>query len=111
MEKREIMEQVSAMYSDNPAKFIKMRDILEDVFEGRVLNSEQDMSDLEFGRLRARFRDIDVPFNLCKSKETVCQLQKEILNLRRRSRGLYEEGSVAKKSVKSRKKRFYELFK
>lgn len=110
MEKREIMEQVSAMYSDNPAKFIKIRDILEDVFEGRELNSAQDMSDLEFGRLCARFRDIDVPFNLCKSKESVCQLQKAIFLHRSRARDRYEDRTAAKKSIKSRKKRIFDLF-
>lgn len=110
MEKREIMEQVEKMYSDNPAKFIKIRDMLEDTFEGRELNSAQDMSDLEFERLRARFRDIDAPFSLCTSKETVCQLQKAILSLRRRSRARYGDSPAAKKSVKSKKKSFFDIF-
>lgn len=110
MEKREIMEQVEKMYSDNPAKIIKIRDMLEDTFEGRELNSAQDMSDLEFERLRARFRDIDVPFSLCTSKETVCELQKAILSLRRRSRDRYGDSSAVKKSVKSKKKSFFDIF-
>lgn len=111
MEKREIMEQVSRLHSDNPAKFIKIRDILEESFGERELGSPQDMSDLEFERIRSKFRDIDVPLSLCISKEAVCQLQKTVLSYRSRPRDRYEDRPAAKKSAKSKKKGFFGMFK
>lgn len=111
MEKKEIMEQVSRIHSDNPAKFIKIRDTLEDVFGGQELNRAQDMTDLEFERIRARFRDIDVPLNLCITKEAVCQLQKVVLSYRSRPRDRYEDRPAAKKSAKAKKKGFLGMFK
>ena len=52
MDQKEMNEQVGKMLSENPAKFIKIRGILDDMFEGRTLEGSKDISDREFERLR-----------------------------------------------------------
>ena len=89
-----MMEQIRKLHSEDPGKFIKIRDILEDVVG-----------------IRSRFQDADVPFSWCTTKETVCQLQKAIYNCRSKSRSGYDDYPTAKKSVKSKKKGLFGLFK
>lgn len=101
MEQREIMEQVGKLLSDNPAKFIKIRDTFNDMFEGRTLNNAQAISDREYERLRDRFRDIDVPLSWCISKAEVYHLYKAVTQRRLRDRG---DDYSYRKSKKSKKK-------
>lgn len=109
MEQREIMEQVGKLHSENPAKFIKIRDIIDDIFGGRELSGANAISDREFDRLRGRFQEIDVPFSWCSTKESVYQLQKTVRNYRARDKR--EDYSTVKKSAKSKKKGLLGLFK
>ena len=111
MEQKEMMEQIRKLHSEDPGKFIKIRDILEDVVGDKELSGAQAISDLQFGRIRSRFQDADVPFSWCTTKETVCQLQKAIYNCRSKSRSGYDDYPTAKKSVKSKKKGLFGLFK
>lgn len=110
MEQREITEQIRKLHSEDPGKFIKIRDIFEDVVGERELGSAQDISDQQFQRLRGRFRDADVPFSWCTTKEAVCQLQKAIYNCRSQSRDRYDDYAGTKKSAKSKKKGLFGLF-
>ena len=48
MDQKEMNEQVGKMLSDNPAKYIKIRGILDEMFEGRTLEGSKDISDREF---------------------------------------------------------------
>ncbi len=109
MEQREITEQVSKLLSDNPAKFIKIRDTFDNIFGERELTDAQSISDREFGRIQDRFRDNDIPFSLCISKEAVYQLYKAVSRQRARSRR--EDGSSTfRKSSKTKKKGLFGLF-
>lgn len=105
MEQKEIMEQVGKLLSDNPAKFIKIRDIFDEMFEGRLLKSAQAISDREYEHLREKFRDIDVPLSWCTSKEEVFHLYKSVTQ--RRSRGRDDDYSTVRKPKKSKKKGFF----
>ncbi len=110
MDQKEMNEQVGKMLSDNPAKFIKIRGVLDDMFEGRTLEGSKDISDREFERLRYRFRDIDVPLSLCVNKEAVYQLQKAVRYHRSQSRSRYDDRPSAKKSSKGKKKGLFGIF-
>ncbi len=110
MEQKEFMEQIRKLYSENPGKFIKIRDAFDDIFDGRELSSAQIISDREFERLRYKFQDIDVPFSWCATKETVCQLQKAVLSCRSQ-RSRYNEQPEIKKSAKPKKKGIFGMFK
>lgn len=102
MDQREMTQQISKLLSDNPAKFIKIRDTFDEMFEGRTLNGTQSISDLEYKRLRDKFRDIDVPLSWCTSKETVCQLYKAVNQ--RRMRDSDDGYSTVRTSKKPKKK-------
>ncbi len=104
MDKKEAMEQVGKLISDNPAKFIKIRAAFDDIFGERVLESGISISDREFDKLRDRFREIDVPFSWCSSKDAVYQLQKAVSYHRTQSRNRQEDYQTKKKSTKSNKK-------
>ena len=97
MEQREIMEQVNRLHSDNPTLFIKIRDIFDAIFAERELGSAQDITDREFDRIQYRFRDSDVPFIWCATKEDVYQLQKAIRYHRSHLRDRGEDYLTAKK--------------
>lgn len=108
MEQRELMEQVQKLVSDNPAKFIKIRDAFDDIFEDRALGSANAISDREFERIRDKFRSIDVPLSWCISKESIYQLQKAVSYHRNPSRT--GRDSATKKSTKSKKKGIFGIF-
>lgn len=108
MEQREIMEQVQKLVSDNPAKFIKIRDAFDDVFEDRNLGSANAISDREFEKIRDKFRGIDVPLSWCINKESIYQLQKAVRYHRNPSRTGHD--SSAKKSSKAKKKGIFGIF-
>ncbi|MEY8284509.1 hypothetical protein AALA13_11870 [Lachnospiraceae bacterium 50-23] len=110
MEQREIMEEVVRLHSENPGKFIKIRDIFEDVLADRDLGGAQDMSDREYDRIRYRFRFIDVPFSWCVSKDATYQLYKAVRQQRSQSRGGSESFGSGKKSAKSKKRGIFGLF-
>lgn len=110
MDQKEFMEQVGKLISENPAKFIKIRAALEDVFGERAIESAKAISDREFERLRYKFRDIDVPLSWCVNKEAVYQLQKAVSYHRTRSRSRREDPGTAKKSAKAKKKGLFGLF-
>ena len=101
MEQRELMEQINRLTTDNPAKFIRIRDAFDEMFEGRNINGANAISDREYERLRSRFRDDDIPLSLCTSRETVYQLYKAVNQRRTRDRG---SAYSPKKSSKSKKK-------
>lgn len=107
MEQREIMEQVQKLVSDNPAKFIKIRDAFDAVFEDRTLGSANAISDREFERIRDKFRDIDVPLSWCINKDSVYQLQKAVRYHRNPSR---TKDNTAQKTSKAKKKGFFGIF-
>lgn len=102
MEPKEFIEQTGKLISDNPAKFIKIRATFDDILGGRKLDSPKAISDREFERLRDRFRDIDVPFSWCASKEDIYQLQKAVSHHRTEARK--RDDYTAKKQAKSSKK-------
>lgn len=102
MEQKELTEQIGKLLSDNPAKFIKIRDIFDEMFSGRKLTGTQSISDREYERLRERFRDIDVPLSWCTSKEIVFQLYKAVSQ--RRMRDGDNDYSTVRTSKKSKKK-------
>lgn len=111
MDQKEMNEQVGKMLSDNPAKFIKIRQVLDDMFEGRTLEGSKDISDREFERLRYRFRDIDVPLSMCVNKEAAYQLQKAVKSHRAQSRNRYDDSPAArKKPGKAKKKGLFGIF-
>lgn len=110
MEQREIMEQISRLHSENPGKFIKIRDIFEDVLGERDLGSAQDMSDREYERIRYRFRYVDVPLSWCATKDATYQLHKAIQQQRSQARRGLDVSGSGKKSAKSRKKGLFGLF-
>ncbi|MEZ3487976.1 MAG: hypothetical protein K1W22_15705 [Lachnospiraceae bacterium] len=105
MDQKEIMEQINKLTIDNPAKFIKIRDAFDDMFDGRNINSVQAISDREYERLRGRFRDDDIPLSLCTSKETIYQLYKAVNQ--RRTRDRHDGYQTTRKSAKSKKKGFF----
>ena len=109
MEQRELMEQVQKLVTDNPAKFIKIRDIFDEVFENRVPGSDKGITDREFERLRERFRDVDVPFSWCASKESVYQLHKAVRYHRSPSRSGQNERTT-KSTAKTKKKGLVGIF-
>ena len=82
MVNREYFERVTKLVSDNPTKYIKIRDVFEEVLDGREPGSANDISDIKYKRICARFQDIDVPFSWCCSKEEVYQLCKAIIDYR-----------------------------
>lgn len=86
MESKGFVEQVGKLITDNPAKFIKIRSIFDNILAGRTLDSSKAISDREFERLRDRFRDIDVPLSWCASKEDIYQLQKAVTYHRTQAR-------------------------
>lgn len=110
MDQKEMNEQVGKMLSDSPAKYIKIRGILDEMFEGRTLEGSKDISDREFERLRYRFRDIDVPLSFCVDKEAAYQLQKAVKYHRGQSRSRYDDRPAAKKSAKAKKKGLFGIF-
>lgn len=110
MEQREIMEEVVRLHSENPGKFIKIRDIFEDVLDDRDLGGAQDMSDREYERIRYKFRYIDVPLSWCATKDATYQLYKAVRQQRSQSRGGFDSSGSGKKSAKSKKKGFFGLF-
>ncbi len=110
MEQREITEQIRKLHSEDAGKFIKIRDIFEDVVGEGELSSAQALSDQQFERLRSRFKDADVPFIWCNTKEAVYQLQKAIYNCRAKSGSRYDDYPVGKKSAKTKKKGLFGLF-
>ena len=101
MEKKEMTEQITKLMTDNPAKFIKIRDIFEDMFGSRDVSKPEAIGDQEYKRLRYRFQDIDVPFSWCDTKDTVCQLYMAIDKHRSR---YGDDDIVIKKTGKSKKK-------
>ncbi|HCT93075.1 MAG TPA: hypothetical protein DF613_17075 [Lachnospiraceae bacterium] len=109
MVNREYLDRVTKLTADNPTKYIKIRDIFEEVFEGREPGSANDISDIKYKRICARFQDIDVPFSWCCSKEEVYQLCKAIADYRDKKRR--EENTTVKKTQKSKKKGLFGLFK
>lgn len=109
MVNREYFDRVAKLASDNPTKYIKIRDIIEEVFDGREPGSANDISDIKYKRICARFQDIDVPFSWCCSKEEVYQLCKAIADYRDKRRR--EENQKVQKPQKSKKKGFFGLFK
>lgn len=111
MEQKELIEQIRKLYSENPGKFIKIRDAFDDIFEGRELGNAQLISDREFERLRYKFQDIDVPFSWCATKEAVYQLQKAVLSCRSQRSRYDDEQTGVKKSAKPKKKGIFGLFK
>lgn len=110
MDQKEMNEQVGKMLSDNPAKYIKIRGVLDDMFEGRNLEGSKDISDREFERLRDKFRDNDVPLSMCVNKEAVYLLYKAVRYHRGQSRSRYDDRPAAKKSAKAKKKGLFGLF-
>ena len=102
MESKEFTEQVGKLISENPAKFIKIRSIFDNLLAGRTLDSSKAISDRECERLRDRFRDIDVPLSWCASKEDVYQLQKAVTYHRTQARK--REDYTIRKQAKSNKK-------
>lgn len=110
MGQNEIMEQVGKLHADNPAKFIKIRDIFDDIFGDRKMNNALAISDFEFQKVQRRFREIDLPFSWCISKEAVYQLQKAVSYHRAPSRDRRNDRATAKKSSKSKKKGLFGLF-
>lgn len=108
MEKKEMTEQVTKLMTDNPAKYIKIRDIFEEMFGSRDISKPQAISDQEYKRLRYRFQDIDVPFSWCDTKESVCQLFMAIDSHRNRYGD--DNYSAVKKTAKPKKKGFLGLF-
>ncbi len=108
MEQKEIIEQVSKLLSDNPAKFIKIRDTFDEFFGERKITGAQSISDREFDRIRYRFRDIDVPLSWCVSKESLYQLYKAVSSHRARTRR--DESQTVKKSSKTKKKGLFGFF-
>lgn len=111
MEQREFMDQIRKLHSENPGKFIKIRDAFDDIFEGKELSSAKLISDREFERIRYKFQDIDVPFSWCSTKEAVCQLQKAVLSCRSQRNRYDDDEQPARKSVKAKKKGIFGLFK
>lgn len=109
MNQKEATEQVQKLVLDNPAKFIKIRDIFDDVFEDRALGSANAINDYEFKKIRGRFQDIDVPFSWCIDKESIYQLHKAVRYHRTPSRGNRDDGPV-KKSAKGKKKGIFGIF-
>ncbi|MCI9212235.1 hypothetical protein EBB54_03035 [Schaedlerella arabinosiphila] len=110
MDQKEMNEQVGKLLSDNPAKYIKIRGILDEMFEGRTLEGSKDISDREFERLRGKFRDIDVPLSFCVNKEAAYQLQKAVRYHRSQSQSRYDDRPTAKKSAKAKKKGLFGIF-
>lgn len=102
MDNKEFIEQVGKLISDNPAKFIKIRSLFDDVFADRKIDSSKAISDREFARLRDRFRDIDVPFSWCTDKEAVYQLYKAVSYHRTQARK--RDDYTVKKNTKNAKK-------
>lgn len=111
MDQKEITEQIRKLHSENPAKFIKIRDAFNDIFDGRELSSAQLISDREFERIRYKFQDSDVPFSWCSTKEAVCQLQKAVLNCRSQRSRYDDEQPEVKRPAKSKKKGIFGIFK
>lgn len=108
MEKKEFTEQVMKLITDNPVKYIKIRDTFEEMFGNRDISKPEAISDQEYKRLRLRFQDIDVPFSWCSTKEAVCQLYMAIDKHRNRHG---DDGDYTyKKSAKSKKKGLFGLF-
>ena len=105
MDQKELLEQINRLTIDNPAKFIKIRDAFDEMFEGRNINSVQAISDREYEKLRGRFSDNDIPLSLCMNKETVYQLYKAVSQ--RRSRDRHDSYQTTRKSSKSKKKGFF----
>lgn len=108
MDQKECMEQVGKLISDNPAKFIKIRAVLDGIFGDRKLESAKAISDREFERTRDRFRDIDVPLSWCINKEALYQLYKAVKHHRDEARR--REERTIKKSGKNNKKGLFGLF-
>ena len=46
MDQKEMTTQIGKLLSDNPAKFIKIRDTFDEMFEGRTLNGAQSLSEI-----------------------------------------------------------------
>lgn len=110
MDQKECMEQVGKLISDNPAKFIKIRAALDDVFGERSIDGAKAITDREFERIRYKFRDIDIPLSWCVNKEAVYQLKKAVGYHRTQSKSRREERGTAKKSAKSKKKGLFGMF-
>ncbi|MCI8591151.1 MAG: hypothetical protein HFI88_02135 [Lachnospiraceae bacterium] len=108
MVSREYWDRVTKLTADNPTKYIKIRDIFEEVFDGREPGSAIDISDIKYKRICARFEDIDVPFSWCCSKEEVYQLYQAIADYRDKRRR--EENKTVQKPQKSKKKGFFGFF-
>ena len=108
MEKKEFTEQVMKLITDNPVKYIKIRDTFEEMFGNRDISKPEAISDQEYKRLRLRFQDIDVPFSWCSTKEAVCQLYMAID--KHRNRHGDDGGYTYKKSAKSKKRGLFGLF-
>lgn len=109
MEQKEAMELVGKLITDNPAKFIKIRGCLDEIFAGRTLESSKAISDREFEKIRDKFREIDVPLVWCVNKDAVYQLQKAVRYHREQSRRR-EDYTTGKKSSKSNKKGLFGIF-
>ena len=77
MDQKEMNEQVGKLLSDNPAKYIKIRGILDEMFEGRTLEGSKDISDREFERLRGKFRDIDVPLSFASIRKRLISCKRQ----------------------------------
>ncbi len=107
MEKKEFTEQVMKLVTDNPVKYIKIRDTFEEMFGNRDISKPEAISDQEYKRLRLRFQDIDVPFSWCNTKEAVCQLYIAIDKHRSRHD---DDNYTFKKSTKTKKKGLFGLF-
>lgn len=110
MEQREFMDEIRKLHTDNPGKFIKIRDVFDEILGEKEIGSVQLISDRQFERIRSRFQDIDVPFSWCTSKEAVYQLQKAVRNYRSQ-RSRYDEEPEVRKSSKPKKKGIFGLFK
>lgn len=102
MEQKDFMEQVGKLISDNPAKFIKIRAILDQFFGDRKLDSANAITDREFEKIRDRFSEIDVPLIWCVNKDAVYQLQKSVSYYREQSRRR-EDRETARKPAKGKK--------
>lgn len=109
MDQKECMEQIGKLISDNPAKFIKIRAVFDDILGDRKLESANAISDREFERIRDRFCDIDVPLSWCVNKEAVYQLRKAVKYHRDESRRRDSLAST-KKSGKNNKKGLFGFF-
>ena len=103
MEQKEFLEQVGKLITDNPAKFIKIRAALDDIFEGHSLDSAKAISDREFEKIKYKFEDIDVPFIWCNNKEAVYQLYKAVKHYREQSRKREQREATKKKPAKAKK--------